>query len=130
LNNYFSSSFQVTRNCAILRVAQNTAVSPSPALHEDPSLGFNCADQTSLLLLMLGYPRPNMTCRQHVCVREMMNQYSGIVLRGWKSRDVMPLVAPNKEGANNEFVLAQLHLHLHAFNGRLITATHQMPEFN
>jgi hypothetical protein len=60
----------------------------------------------------------------------MMNQYSGIVLRGWKSRDVMPLVAPNKEGANNEFVLAQLHLHLHAFNGRLITATRQMPEFD
>jgi hypothetical protein len=77
---------------------------------------------------MLGYPRPNMTCRQHVCVREMMKQYSGIVLRGWKSRDVMPQMAPNKEGANNEFVLGQLHIHLHAFNGRSITATRQMPK--
>lgn len=36
---------------------------------------------------MLGYPRPNMTCRQLVCVREMMNQYSGIVIRWMEEPD-------------------------------------------
>jgi hypothetical protein len=79
LNNYFLpklGSTVVTRDCAILRVAE------FGALHGDPSLGFSCADrQTSRLPLMLGHLRPNMTCRSDLRMCGMSNEHSGIVVR-------------------------------------------------
>lgn len=77
LNNYFLpnlGSTVVTRNCAILRVAE------FGALHGDPSLGFSCADRlTSRLLLMLGHPRPSTTCRSDLRICDMSNEHSSIV---------------------------------------------------